>query len=65
MPGCRQGCNWSFSYLIFLAYKSQDTEDEILTVMARFVILLYLCRVSLTVAKNLHIQTEGNDQMDL
>ena len=32
VPDSRQGCNWSFSRLIFLAYKSQDIEDETLTV---------------------------------
>ena len=65
MPDCRQGCNWSFSCFIFLAYKSPDIEDEILTMMARLVILLYLCNVFLIVAKNLLIQTEGNNKMDL
>ena len=32
--------------------------------MARLVILLYLCHVFLIVAKNLLIQTEGNNQMN-
>ena len=64
VPDCRQGCNWSFSRLIFLAYKSQDIEDETLTVMARLVILLYLCHVFFA-AEHLLIQTEGNNKMDL
>ena len=42
VPDCRQGCYWSYSRLIFLAYKSQDVEDGTLTVMARLVILLSL-----------------------
>ena len=65
VPDCKQGCNWSFSRLIFLVYKSQDIEDETLTVMARLVILLYLCHVFFVVAENLLIQTEGNNKMDL
>ena len=47
----------------FLAYKSGGIEDKVLTVMARLVILLYLCHVSFIVAKNLLTQTEGNKQM--
>ena len=51
--------------MIFIAYKSQDVEDETLTVMARLVILLYLCHVFFISAENLLIQTEGNNKMDL
>ena len=50
--------------MIFIAYKSQNNEDETLTVMARLVILLYLSHVYLIVAKNFLIQTEGTNKIE-
>ena len=50
---------------MFIAYKSQNNEDETLTVMARLVILLYLCSAFFITAENLLNQTEGNNKMDL
>ena len=54
----------SYSCLIFLAYKSRDIEDEILAVMARLVVLLYVCHVSFIVAENLLIQADNDTKAD-